>query len=91
MINVEVMGIPCVFHEEPVNDFELLEVIAEIEGGNVLKLPQYFTTVFGEEQAANIKESLRGEDGVCRITDMYAFYQASLDAAANAKKADAKN
>lgn len=90
MINVEIQGVPCVFNEDPVDDFELLEVLAEIEEGNILKLPQFFIAVFGEEQFANIKESLRGDDGVCRLTDMASFYRETMSAVASAKRADAK-
>lgn len=93
MVDIEVMGIPCAFDDECMDDIELLEVVAEIDGGDMLKLPLFFKAVYGEEQYENIKRSIKREDpdGRVRITTMWDFYKQSMDAAAEAKKADAKN
>lgn len=91
MVSIEVRGIPCVMDEEPLDNIEILEVIAEIEAGNILKLPQFFRVAFGEDQYANIKNSLKGDDGVCHASDLSAFYSECMIAAAEAKAAEAKN
>lgn len=91
MVNIEVRGIPCTMDEEPLNNIEVLEVISEIESGDITKLPKFFTVLFGEEQYENIKDSLRNDDGICRVNTLVEFYRESIDAAAKAKKAEAKN
>lgn len=91
MISIEVRGIPCVMDEAPLDNIEVLEVIAEIEEGNIFKVPEFFKVTFGEEQYANIKKSLKGEDGICHTNDIFEFYRECIEAAAKAKKAEAKN
>lgn len=91
MISLEVRGIPCVMDDEPLDNIEVLETIAEIEGGNILCIPRFFKAVFGDEQYENIKRSLRDERGVCHASDLLDFYHECLDEAAKTKKAEAKN
>lgn len=91
MIDIEVRGIPCVFNDGALDDFEMLELLASMEAGNVTALVGFAKGVFGDEQLDNIKSQLRGPDGVCRLTDMNDFISEAMQAAAGAKKADPKN
>lgn len=91
MIDIEVRGIPCVFNDDALDDFEMLEKIEQMESGNVTALVSFAKGIFGEEQLDNIKSQLRGEDGICRLTTMNAFVSECMNAVAKAKRAEAKN
>lgn len=91
MINIEVRGIPCVFNDDAMDDFDMLEYMERMTNGDVIALVPFAKGVFGEEQMANIKDSLRGESGVCKLSDMSAFVNECVQEAANVKRASAKN
>lgn len=90
MLDIEVRGIPCVFNEDALDDFEMLEKLALMEGGNVTAMVGFAHGIFGEEQMDNIKSQLRGEDGICRLSDVSEFIGECLQAAAARKKAGPK-
>lgn len=48
------------------DDWELFELLAEIDSGNGMKIPLVLGKLLGAEQAAALKEHVRGDDG--RIT-----------------------
>lgn len=48
--------------DENINDYELFEVMAEIDE-NPLLLPKLLKMLLGEEQNSALKEHLRGENG----------------------------
>lgn len=91
MIEIEVRGIPCVFNDTVLDDFETLELLVDMERGDVSAMVGFARRIFGEEQLDNVKSQLRGEDGVCRLTTMFPFIRECIDAAAKAKKSEAKN
>ena len=49
--------------EETLNNYELLEVISEVDT-NPLLLPKTIKLLLGEEQAKKLKEHLRTESGI---------------------------
>lgn len=91
MIDIEVRGIPCLFNDEALDDFEMLEKLEAMERGNVTAMVAFARGLFGDEQLDNIKTQLRGEDGICRLSEISEFIGECLEAAAGRKKADPKN
>lgn len=73
VICAEVRGIPVrVERDALANDIETLELLADIDEGNPLKLVRLMAHVFGEEQYAAIKKSL-AKDGRTTVSDMTDF------------------
>lgn len=91
MISIEVNGVPCVFNDAALNDFDMLELLEKFESGNRIALVGLARGFFGDEQLENIKSQIRNDDGVCEITAIEEFVSESLHQAAIAKKADVKN
>lgn len=91
MIDIEVRGIPCVFNDGALDDFEMLEKLEQMERGNVTAMVSFARGIFGEEQLDNIKTQLRGEDGICRLSDMSEFVGECMQAASDAKRVEPKN
>lgn len=50
--------------ERRLNNYELLELIGEVDEGNVQAFPKVLKLLFGEEQAKAFKDHLREEDGI---------------------------
>ncbi len=70
---VEVDGIPVSIDRNVLsNDLETLELLADIDDGNLLSIVRLMRHVFGEEQYKNIKKSLRA-DGRTALTDVNDF------------------
>lgn len=87
VICTEARGIPVrVERDALTNDIDTLELLADIDGGNPLKLVRLMQHVFGEEQYAEIKKSL-AKDGRTAVSDMTDFmgevFAAIGDAAKN--------
>lgn len=91
MLDICVQGIPCVFNDTALDDFDMLEKLEQMEQGNITALVGFAKGIFGEEQLGNIKDQLRGDDGVCHLSDMNGFISQCIVAASEAKKAEAKN
>lgn len=91
MINIEVRGIPCVFNDDALDDFEMLEKLEAMESGNVTAMVSFARGIFGSEQLDNIKTQLRGDDGICRLSDMGDFIGECMQAASDEKMVDLKN
>lgn len=72
-ICVEVCGVPVRIERAAlVNDIETLELLADIDEGNPLKLVRLMAHVFGDEQYSAIKKSL-AKDGRTTVSDMTDF------------------
>ncbi|MBQ0161410.1 MAG: hypothetical protein KBT28_12415 [Bacteroidales bacterium] len=91
MLEIEVEGIPCLFDDAALNDFEMLEHLANFKKGDVTHMVPFALGIFGEEQLDNIKSQLRSDDGVVKITDMGRFIGEAMEKASEAKKAESKN
>lgn len=50
--------------ERRLNNYELLELIGEVDEGNGQAFPKVLKLLFGEEQAKAFKDYLREEDGI---------------------------
>lgn len=91
MIDITVQGVPCVFNDQALDDFDMLENLAAMEQGNIIAMVAFAKGIFGDEQLENIKDSIRREDGICHLTDMSAFISESVVAASKAKRVEPKN
>ena len=70
---IEVDGIPVSIEREVLaNDLDTLELLADIDDGNLLSIVRLMRRVFGDEQYRNIKASLR-KDGRTSMSDMNDF------------------
>ncbi len=70
---VEVDGIPVVINRDAFSDdIETLELLADVDDGNVFAIVKLMKRIFGDEQYTNIKASLR-KDGRTSVTDMVTF------------------
>ena len=54
------------------DDWELIELLAEVSDGNGLKIPAVLKKLLGSEQAAALKEHVRNEDGRVTVEAMNA-------------------
>lgn len=45
------------------DNMELIEAIADVDGGNVLKLPKLVELILGSDQKARLYESVRDKSG----------------------------
>jgi hypothetical protein len=50
--------------ERRLNNYELLELIGEVDEGNGQAFPKVLKLLFGDEQAKAFKDHLREEDGI---------------------------
>lgn len=62
-------GFKFSIREELADDYELLELIGEIDE-NPAKVDALLVKLLGKEQKNALKEHLRGENGIVKITDM---------------------
>ena len=91
MIDITVQGVPCVFNDQALDDFDMLEKLADMDNGNVTAMVGFARGIFGKEQLENIKSQLRGEDGICHLEDIASFINESIVEASRAKMAEPKN
>ena len=50
--------------ERRLNNYELLELIGEVDEGNGQAFPKVLKLLFGDDQAKSFKDHLREEDGI---------------------------
>jgi len=62
-------GFKFSIREELADDYELLELIGEIDE-NPAKVDALLVKLLGKEQKNALKEHLRGENGIVKLTDM---------------------
>lgn len=71
---VEVDGIPVAISRDAMDDIDVLEMLADVSEGSMTSMPRLMRSVLGDEQYANVKESLKGDDGRTRVSDMTGFF-----------------
>lgn len=89
-ISVTVQGIPVVVDPSQIGSFEFLEWLYDLQNGDPTPLVPMARTMFGREQFANIKRTLKKE-GRGDVENVSRFVVEAITAAAEAKGADAKN
>lgn len=63
-------GFEFTLEEEVLDNYELLETLAEIDKGNYGKLTEMTTLLLGEEQKDSLKEHVRNDKGKISIKKM---------------------
>mgnify|MGYP004553030185 CR=1 FL=1 len=63
-------GFEFTLEEEVLDNYELLETLAEIDQGNYGKLTEMTTLLLGEEQKDSLKEHVRNDKGKISIKKM---------------------
>ena len=72
-LSLEVSGVPVSVERATLaDDIETLELLADAEDGDAFAVVRLMRHVFGEEQYANVKASLR-KGGRTSVTDMLDF------------------
>lgn len=56
-------GFPFKLDDEVIDDYELLEDLCEIDGGNDAKVPSILTRLLGKEQKESLKDHVRTDTG----------------------------
>lgn len=79
-VHVEVMGVSCDMDPGALDNLELLDLMAQVDEGNILKLPAVMRLMFGEDWA-HIHEQLRDGRGVVTATRAVKFFAAAMEAA----------
>lgn len=73
-IRVTVEGVDVeVARETLADDLDTLEMLSDVDGGNVLAMPRLLRHVFGEAQYRRVKAALAGDDGRTSLTAMSDF------------------
>lgn len=81
-IKVCIRGIDILILESNLNDFELMELLADAADNDVTVIAKFCRKMFGEEQWNEIKEKLREQNnGRLPIVDTWNFVQDALAAA----------
>ena len=56
-------GFECDINESALDDIEILDYLAAIEGGDIMKYPRLLTKLFPEDVKAALYDHVRTEDG----------------------------
>lgn len=56
-------GLKLSIDEDVMDDMELLEALAEADGGNILAYPRLVNLMLGQEQKTKLYDKLRGKNG----------------------------
>lgn len=84
-VGIEVDGIPVCVDRAALDDIAVMELLGEMQAGNILALPRLMRMVFGDEQYASIKESL-AEDGRTSAKAMAVFFREAFKGLGEAAK-----
>ncbi len=63
-------GFEVTVDENGLDDWEILEILCDLDEGKFGKMPKVFTALLGEEQFAALKKYLKEKDGKVRISAM---------------------
>lgn len=78
--NVTVDGVNLKIAKDVMDDLDTLDLLGEVQDGNVFAFSKLAKRMFGEEDYVRIKESLADKDGRTKVTDMSNFFVKTLEA-----------
>lgn len=78
--NVTVRGINLKIRKDILDDIEVVELLGEVQEGNVFAFTELSKLMFGDEGYQKVKRGLATDDGRTRVTDMSAFLVEVLEA-----------
>lgn len=71
--NVTVDGISLRIPKDVIDDIEVVELLSDVQDGNIFSFAKLARRMFGEEGYQKVKDSLADKDGRTRVTDMSDF------------------
>lgn len=72
-VTVNVKGIDVTVDKEAMNDIEVVELLGEMQDGNIFAFPKLCKRVFGD-QYPKVKSALANKAGVTTATSMTGFF-----------------
>ena len=74
--------------EKALDDWEVMEIVCELDGEKYMRMPDLFITLLGNEQYQALKKHLKehSESGRCTTTDMSAALAEIFDGLKAGKK-----
>lgn len=71
---VTVRGITLKIKKDVVDDIEVVELLGDIQEGDIFAFPKLARLMFGEDGYQKVKEGLARKDGRTRVTDVFDFF-----------------
>ncbi len=71
---VTVRGITLKIKKDAVDDIEVVELLGDIQEGDIFAFPKLARLMFGEDGYQQVKEGLARKDGRTRVTDVFDFF-----------------
>lgn len=71
---ITVKGITVYADPDAFDDIDVLELMAQMQDGDIFAFPRLCRAIFGEEGFRKIKVGLAGDDGRTRLSDMSDFF-----------------
>ena len=78
--NVTVRGIKLSIPKDVLDDIDMVELLGEVQDGDVFAFPKLAKLMFGEDGFKRVKEGLSGEDGRTKVTDVVELFTEALNA-----------
>lgn len=72
--NVTVKGITLRITKDVLDDIETVDLLSEVQNGNIFAFPKLAKKVFGEEGFKKVKEGLADADGRTRVSAVIEFF-----------------
>lgn len=78
--NVTVEGISLRIPKDVIDDIEVVELLGEVQDGNIFSFAKLAKRMFGEEGYKKVKEGLADKNGRTKVSDMSNFFTKVLTA-----------
>ncbi len=72
--NVTVRGISLAIPKDVLDDIDTIDLLGEVQDGNVFAFPKLSKRLFGEKGYEKVKGGLAGKDGRTKVSDMVEFF-----------------
>lgn len=78
--SITVDGVSLKIAKDVMDDMEVLELLGEVQDGNVFAFSKLARRMFGDTGYEKVKAALAGADGRTRVSDMSDFFAKALTA-----------
>lgn len=78
--NVTVEGIGLRIPKDVIDDIEVVELLGEVQDGNIFSFAKLAKLMFGEEGYKKVKDGLADKSGRTKVSDMSDFFTKVLTA-----------
>lgn len=72
--NVTVRGISLAIPKDVLDDIDTIDLLGEVQDGNVFAFPKLAKRLFGEKGYEKVKGGLSDADGRTKVSDMAEFF-----------------